>query len=178
MNLDETHPKAQVFRSFPPGPQPQECRALCLLAPSSCPPAALQRKGGLLPASERQNALRLPEVDREQSRGLASPCTVLSRPACCWGARAGRSLATWPVAPEWPDPAQGRPLVPAPGPQVPPRPVWATPTGPSTPDRGSSKARASFPCVCHLTFIGCPHPLGLVERRPHGWVWLLAAGGH
>lgn len=45
MNLDETHPKAQFlwFRSFPPGPQPQECRALCLLAPSSCPPAALQR---------------------------------------------------------------------------------------------------------------------------------------
>lgn len=180
MNLDETHPKGQFlwFESFPPGPHAAPGVQACLLAPCSCPPAALHRDGGPLPASEHQDALRFPEVDREQSWGLALPCPVLSRPACYGGAGAGRSLATWLVAPEWPGPAPGRPLVPAPGPQVPPRPVQAPPTGPPTPDRGllESSVRHSL-CVSFVPFIGCPHPPGLVKSRPHGWVWFLAAGG-
>lgn len=145
---------------FPQAPmQPQECRALCLLAPCSCPLAALQREDGPLPASERQNALRLPEVDREQSWGLASPCPVLPGQPAVAGAGAGRSLATWPVAPEWLGPAQGRPLgLPAPSPQVPPRPVWASPLGPRPLIEGSSKAHASFSLfvICHIYWLSPP----------------------
>ena len=95
------------------------------------------------------------------------------------GAGAGRSLATWPVTPEWLGPAQGRPLgLPAPGPEVPPRPVWASPTGPLTPDRGLLKSSCVIFRVCHLShLLAVPTPPGLVESRPHSWVWLLAAGG-
>lgn len=155
---------------FPQAPmQPQECRALCLLAPCSCPLAALQREDGPLPASERQNALRLPEVDREQSWGLASPCPVLPGQPAVAGAGAGRSLATWPVAPEWLGPAQGRPLgLPAPSPQVPPRPVWASPPGPPTPDRGLLKSSCVIFPVCHLShLLAVPTPPQVLWRAAH-----------
>jgi len=52
------------------------------------------------------------------------------------------------------------------------------PLGPRPLIEGSSKAHASFSLfvICHIYWLS-PPPRGLVESRPHSWVWLLAAGG-
>lgn len=62
-------------------------------------------------------------------------------------------------------------------PPGPSRSCAGTPHRAPTPDRGllERSVRHSL-CVSFVPFIGCPHPPGLVKSRPHGWVWLLAAG--